>query len=199
MFWAWLLKYSSFLVTGLVSLAVSWIILYLGSKRSNLIYYVGNEQWVTIPQQPNQQAAGPNQQAVGPVGTCTLYLWNAGDAPAKEVHVGHHFLPANNVFPDIPRTEELTPGGTTALRFPVLPPKVLVSISYLYFHPTSIHQFLSYVGWEEGAGKRIPVMLQRVWPKWWINFLLVLMLLGVWVAINLVWSLIRFLWIHYYS
>jgi hypothetical protein len=191
MFWAWLLKYSSFFITGVVSLIVGYILHRLTTRRADLIYYTSHVQWVTLP----AQGGAP---AVGPVGTFTLFLWNPGKAPAKEVHVGHFLLPGNNVFPDIPREIIQTPGGGWAIRFPVVPPKAVVSISYLFFGVLTVEQIVSYVGWEGGSAKRIPVMLQRIWPKWYIAILWVIFIAGLWVLANALLSLIKLLWAVYY-
>ena len=82
MFWAWLLKYSSFFLTGIVSLVVSYVLQRLQTREAELVYYTSHSQWVTLPAQPNV-----NQ--VGPIGTFALFLWNSGKAPAKDVYVGH--------------------------------------------------------------------------------------------------------------
>lgn len=192
MFWSWLLKYSSFWLTGLVSVAVGYILHKITTRYADLIFYTSHPQWVALPPQPNVVP-------VAPIGTFTLFLWNAGKAPAKEVHVGHFFLPGNNVFPDIPRETVATPGGGQALRFPTIPPRTLVSISYLFFGALQVDQIISYVGWEGGKAKRIPVILQRVFPKWFNTIMAVLLFAGLWVAINAIWSLIHFLWVSYYK
>jgi hypothetical protein len=191
MFWDWLLKYSPLLVTGAVSLVVGLILHRLTTKTADLIYYTSHVQYVPIPPQQGQQQQGP-------IGTFTLFIWNNGGAPARDLHVGHVFLPANNVYPDIPRNIVNTPGGGVAIQFPILPPKTLVSISYLFFGVFAVENILSYVGWEEGTAKRIPVMLQRIWPKWLQYIVRVLFFAGLWVAVNAAWSLVRFLWLAYY-
>lgn len=194
MFWAWMLKYSSFLLTGVISLIVGYILNRLQTLKADLIFYTSHSQVVTLPAPPGVGAA------VGPVGTFALFLWNPGKAPAREVHVGHfNFLPANNVFPDIPRETIQTPGGGYAIRFPSIPPKSLISISYLYFGVYSVEQIISYVGWEGGTAKKIPVFLQRVWPKWYNAILWAVLLAGLWVVVNGLLSLIELLWHVYYA
>lgn len=191
MFWDWLLRYSSFLITGIVSLAVGWLLHRVTSRFSDLIYYWSQPQVVLL------QPSAPGQPPITVV-TFTLFLWNQGKAPAKNVYVGHHLLPTHNVFPDIPRTIEKTPGGGSAIAFEVFPAKTLISITYVDFVPQPVDRIISYVGSEDGHAKHIPVMLQRVWPKW-VNWIVgILMLSGVWVIVNAGWSLIRFLWRHYY-
>jgi hypothetical protein len=54
-------------------------------------------------------------------------------------------------------------------------------------------QIISYVGWQEGVAKRIPVILQRIWPGWFTKIIYVLLIAGLCVAINLLLTLIRFL------
>ncbi len=193
MFWGWLLKYSSFFITGIVSLLVGWLLHRLTSTRAELVYYASHVQFVTLP--PPQ----PGQPAVGPIGTFALFLWNPGKAPAREVHVGHFWLPANNVFPDIPRDVTPTPGGGAALRFPVIPPKTVVSISYLFFGIYTMEQIISYVGWEGGSAKKIPVILQRIWPKWFTSALSVIFFLGLWTTLNIFLTVIEWLWRVYYA
>jgi hypothetical protein len=191
MFWSWLLKYSSFFITGVISFVVGYLLHRIATKNPDLIYYTTQEQWVPLPQQHGQ----PPQ---GPVGTFTLFLWNQGKAPAREVHVGHFSLPAHNVYPDVPREVVTTAGGGKAIRFPAVPPRVLISISYLYTLPIMQTTVLSYVGSEDGTAKHIPVMLQRIFPKWFNAAILVLLVAGLWVVVNATWSLIRFLWVFYY-
>ena len=192
MFWEWLLKYSSFFLTGVVSLITGYILHRLTTQRADLVYYTSHAQWVTLPQTGQTPATGP-------IGTFALFLWNPGKAPARNVYVGHFFLPANNVFPDIQRETVPTQGGGQAIRFPLIPPKTVVVISYLYFGAQSVEQIISYVGWEEGKAKRIPVILQRVWPKWFNVMVISIFVAGVWVVINAVVSLTRLLWSVYYK
>lgn len=193
MFWAWLLKYSSFLLTGVVTFIVGYILHKIQTREAELVYYTSHSQWVTLP-------PPPNGVAVGPIGTFALFLWNPGKAPARDVHVGHFsFLPGNNVYPDIPREVIQTPGGGWAIRFPVIPPKTVISISYLYFGVLTVEQIISYVGWEGGTAKKLNVILQRVWPKWWYTIGWAMWLAGLWVVVNAIVSLIAFLWSVYYA
>jgi hypothetical protein len=191
MFWEWLLKYSSFLVTGVVSFVVALLLHRITSRSADLIYYTSNPQWVILP-----PVAG--QPPIAPIGTFSLFLWNQGKAAAKDVHIGHYWLPANNVYPDIPREIVNTPGGGVALRFPLVPPRTLVTISYLFFGVYATENILSYVGSEDGPGKHIPVMLQRIFPRWALVVIQILLFAGVWVAVNALWSLAKFLWTVYY-
>lgn len=190
-FWNWLLKYSAFLVSGVVSIAVAWYVDRFVARRAKLIYYVSHPQWV-VPQ------AVAGQPQIPAIETFSLFLFNQGRAPAREVHVGHFFLPSSSVFPDIPRDIVQTPGGGVTVRFPVVPPKTLIAISYLVFGNFTVDQIVSYVGSEEGAAQRIPVMLQRVFSPWTIRFSLAVYFLGLWLLVNLAISLIHYLWVTFY-
>ena len=75
----------------------------------------------------------------------------------------------------------------------------MVTITYLTTGIFNVDQVVSFVGWEEGTAKRIPVMLQRIWPKWWIRSCLVLFFIGLWVLLNLIVTLTEFLWRVYYA
>ena len=94
LFWAWLFKYSAFLVSGLLSVLVAWYIDRFITRRAKLVFYTSHPQWVALPQTPGQAA-------VAPIGTFSLFVYNQGKAPAREVHVGHFYMPACSVFPDI--------------------------------------------------------------------------------------------------
>jgi len=97
MFVAWFLKYSSFFVTAVLSFVVAYLVDRFITRRPHLICYTSHQQLVTLPVPPNQPAPAQPQ----PIDTFTLFLWNQGKAPAKDVHVGHYWLPALNVYPDI--------------------------------------------------------------------------------------------------
>lgn len=192
MFLPWLLKYSSFFITGAVTFVVTYLVDKFITKRAVLICYTSHQQYVTIP-----PASG--QQPLQPIGTFTLFLWNQGKAPAREVHVGHFWLPAHNVYPDIPRETNNTPGGGKAIRFPLVPPKTLISISYLHFGISPVEQIISYIGSEEGGAKRVPVLLQRIWPGWWNKSVVVIFFMGVWTVLTALLNLIQLLWRLYYK
>ncbi len=192
LFWTWFLKYSAFFGTGLTSVLVAWWIDRFITRRSKLLFYTTHPQWVTLP--PVQ-----GQPAIAPIETFSLFLENQGKAPAREVHVGHFWLPACNVYPDIPREIIATHGGGTAIRFPVIPPRVPIVISYLIFGNFAVENIVSYIGSEDGAAQRIPVMLQRIFPRWVQRMLVVVMFLGAWVLLNVLLTLIRYLWIKFYN
>ena len=90
------------------------------------------------------------------------------------------------------------PGGGDAIRFPIVPPKTLLSVSYLAFGVPPLNTILSYVGSEEGQAKHIPVMLQRIYSKWALIVVQILLVAGLWVVVNVFLSLVQFLLSTYY-
>jgi hypothetical protein len=190
--WVWLLKYSAFLASGVLSVLVAWYIDRFITRRAKLLVYANHPQWVTLP--PPQ-----GQPVLPPVETFSLYLFNQGKAVARDVHVGHYWLPAYNVYPDLPRDIIATPGGGTAIHFAVIPPGTLITISYLIFGNFAVDNIVSYISSEEGQAQRIPVILQRVFPTWIIRLGYVLLFLGGWVMMNLSIGLIHYLWVRFYK
>jgi len=189
-FWAWFLKYSAFFGSGVASICVAWFVDRFITRRPNLICYNTHPQVVVLPNQPPV-----------PIETFSLFIYNQGKAPAREVHVGHFALPpAHNVFPDIPRQIVQTPGGGHAIHFAVIPPRVLITISYLIVGTfLSVEQVVAYVGSEEGAAERVPVIFQRLFPKWVRSLFILMEVLGAWVLLNLAFNLIHFLWVTFYK
>jgi hypothetical protein len=154
-------------------------------------------QWVVVPVPANQPSQAGQQTTIG---TFTLFLWNAGKASAREVLVGHFGQPPpHSVYPDLPRNTVNTPGGGAVVRFQTIPARTLVSITYLLWGVQVRQQTISYVTSESGQAKTIPVMLQRIWPKWYTTLCVVLFFVGMWVVLNALISLIGFLWVTYYG
>lgn len=157
----------------------------LTTKKADLISYVSHLQTVTFQPQGQLPAAL--------IQTFSLFLWNQGKAPAKEVQVLHYFLPPHNVYPDLPRTEVQTPGGGTMIQFPSIPPRVLVTITYLVFNLPANQQIISAVNSEHGPAHHIPVNLQRIFPKWVQYILGLLIMLGAYTVIGWLLSLLMYL------
>src|SRR4029077_16216136 len=105
-------------------------------------------QTVNVP----PQGQGPG----GVIQTFSLFLWNQGKAPAKDVEVLHYYMPAHSVYPDLQRTQVQTPGGGTTVHFAAIPPKVLVTITYLLINAGN-QQVISAVTYEHGHAHVIPV------------------------------------------
>jgi hypothetical protein len=181
---ALLWNYRTEIVKAVLTLLTGWLLTRLTNKSAHLIAYLSHLQTVNFPAQG--QAPGVVVQ------TFSLFLWNQGKASAKDVQVLHNILPAHNVYPDLPRNTIQTPGGGTAIHFPSIPPKVLVTISYLVFLPVN-QQIISAVTYEHGPAHFIPVNLQRVFPKPVQYALAFLVICGAYTVIGWLWTLLTFL------
>lgn len=187
---------TSLIWRGVVDFVVTISVYFYTREKTKLVYYISPTAWIQYHPPAPQPPQAANLPALQPVwiGTGTLFIWNAGKAAAENVQIGHHdALPAHGVLPDVQRNELPLPGGGSVIEFPSLPPKTLISISYLFFLPAaSVENFVSYVQSRAGSAKRIPVMLQRVWPQW-VNIVIgVLLLAGLWFATDLAWKLAAF-------
>jgi hypothetical protein len=59
LFWPWLLKYSAFVGSGLLSIFVAWYIDRFVTRRAKLVYYTSHPQWVNLQPQQGQPAIAP--------------------------------------------------------------------------------------------------------------------------------------------
>lgn len=119
--------------------------------------------------------------------THSLIIRNSGRKAAKNVRLGHHFLPDFNVFPDIEYSINNLPGGGKEIIFPTLTQKKEITISYLYFPPITWENINTHIESDEGPAKVVQVLLQ---PQ--VNPIL---LRGIWFLIitgliSLVYSIV---------
>lgn len=90
--------------------------------------------------------------------THAVVVRNTGKLPAKNVRVGHNFLPDYNVMPSTMYEVLKIPGGGEEISFPILVPNEQITISYLYFPPITYSQINTYVKSDEGLAKVINVI-----------------------------------------
>jgi hypothetical protein len=103
------------IVKAVLTILTGWLIHRLTTKAADLISYASHLQTVQVP--PQGQVPG------GLIQTFSLFLFNQGKAPAKDVQVLHYYMPAHSVYPDLPRTQIQTPGGGTTIHFASIPPR----------------------------------------------------------------------------
>lgn len=130
----------------------------------------------------------PEGQPQFPVHTHHVVLRNAGRLPATNVRLMHAEFPDVNVFPPVQYTVEHTPGGSTDMVLPRLVPGEQITVSYLYFPPTTVNEINRGIKSDHGWASAIPVLLQRQLPKWLQRTLLVLTVIGVIVIIYLLYQ-----------
>jgi hypothetical protein len=92
------------------------------------------------------------------VNTHSVVVRNAGKRTAHNVRVGHNFLPAFQVFPQLAHEIIKGDGGSAEIVIPTLVPGEQINISYLYFPPNLWSQVHSYCKSDEMAAKYINIM-----------------------------------------
>lgn len=110
------------------------------------------------------------------IGTHEVIIRNAGNLPAKNVRVGHSFLPpSHNVWPHTHYQVISLPSGGEEILFPTIAPLEQVSISYLYSEPITHSRVNTYVKSDEALAKKMDMILSPN-LSWWQKFIY----LGLW-------------------
>ncbi len=165
------------LLSPIITLLLGTIIKYYTETRSKLVSYIGHISSFTL-----QDA----QKTV--VFTHSIILRNAGNKSAHNVRVGHNYLPPNiTVFPKIKYSVERNDDGSGELLIPVLVPKEQITISYLYFPPTTWDKINAYAKSDDGLAKIITVIPTVQLSKWLIALIWTLIFIGA--SFTLYWIL----------
>jgi hypothetical protein len=125
------------------------------------------------------------------VHTHTVVLRNVGRRSATNVRLGHMVLPDFVIFPDIQHRVETLPNGSREIVIPTLVPGEQVIVSYLYFPPLTFNQINAGIRSNEGFARQIPVLMQRVYPKWFNVIMAALMLIGLVTLLYLAYCLLH--------
>lgn len=152
----------------IVTLIAGAVLKHYSEKSSKLLSYIGHVSAFTL-QDPQKTS----------VFTHSVIVRNAGRKSATNVRLGHRFLPVNHrMDPQISYTIEKNPQGAEEIVIPTLVPKEQVTISYLYFPPTTWDQINSYTKSDDGYAKIVNVipMPQLSTPILWL--LRVLIIIG---------------------
>lgn len=132
----------------LVTLIVGAFIKHYSEKSSKVLSYIGHVSAFTL--QDEKKSA---------VFTHSVIVRNAGRRAATNVRLGHNVLPVNiRVEPQINYKVETNPEGAAEIVIPILVPKEQVTISYLYFPPTTWQQINSYTKSDDGFAKIVSVI-----------------------------------------
>ena len=123
------------------------------------------------------------------VNTHSVVIRNAGRWPATNVKVAHYVLPDFNVWPLIRYDVEDLPQRGKEIVIPVLAPGEQLTISYLYFGPTTVQNINAGVKCDQGIAKPIPMLLQRQYPKWWTVLAAAIFLAGIIAVVYLFYEL----------
>ncbi len=165
-------------ISPLITLIIGALIRHYSERRSKLISYIGHVSTFSL-----------NDESRTLVFTHSIIVRNAGRKTATNIRLGHNVMPPNvSLYPNIPYKIENTPEGASEIVIPQLVPKEQVTISYLYFPPTTLNLINSYTKSDEGFAKRINVIPMPQPPKFALLTVWFLMFVG---ASFLIYWLIR--------
>ena len=117
--------------------------------------------------------------------THSIVIRNAGNSTATGICIGHNYLPPNyQIYPAIAHEIRKVPDTGNEIYIPSMVAKEQLTISYLYYPPTTFNQINTYVKSEEGHAHFIEVLLQPRPPKWILALIWLLMIVG---AITLIY------------
>ena len=127
-----------------------------------------------------------------PVNTHSVVIRNAGRQPATNVRLSHNYLPDFKIFPPVQcHLEDVLNSGQDIV-IPKIVPNQQLTISYLYFPPTTFVDVNAGVKCDEGFATVIPVLLQRQYPRWLNYMATTLMIVGLLALVYIVFELVRF-------
>ena len=159
------------------TIAAPLIALFLGAalnrkleRRARLITYLGHV---------SAHRVEPEMGNSFNVFTHSIVLRNAGRSAARNVRVTHSTLPNYSVFPGITYGVEHLPDGETDIVIPILVPEQEITISYLYYPPTTWDKINSTVRSDDGFAKVMNVLPTIQYPKWINATAGSLMLIGI--------------------
>jgi hypothetical protein len=150
-------------------------------SRAKVITYVGNVSSFTM--------RGPAGDVT--FNTHSVVVRNAGRKPARNVCLGHYFLPDLKVVPSVEYEIAELPDGTHELRFPTMVPGEQVTVSYLYFPPVTWSQINSQVKSDDGMAKVISVLPVPVRPAWFNALVVTFLVIGVIATVYVLVAIMR--------
>jgi hypothetical protein len=145
-------------------------------KRARLICFYGH-------------VSAFNLERVGQIFTHSVVIRNTGRLAARNVRLGHHVLPDVTVSPARPYERTQVPGSGDEIVFDAVVPGDQITISYLYFPPTTWNQVNTYVRSDEGLARVISVIPTPQYPRWLLWILRVVLVVG---AIAIAYALVIF-------
>lgn len=140
------------LLLKIVSVVITTVLGYLIKKalegKPKLITYLVHASAIPLNPQP------PSTQQPSQVNIHTFVIRNAGRVSAKNVRVGHNYLPNSfQIYPPVSYQIIGATGGTAEILIPALVPGEELAISYLYFPPVLYTGINSYTKSDEGFAK----------------------------------------------
>lgn len=121
------------------------------------------------------------------VNSHSIVVRNAGKKTAHNVRIGHYTLPAFQIFPQLTHETINGSNGSAELVIPTLVPGEQITLSYLYFPPTTFNQINAYCKSDEMAAKYLNVIPTSQPNKLQVSIVWLLMFIGT--STLLYWAL----------
>lgn len=142
------------IVMPIITLIVGIFLEHFLENREKLISHLGH----IASHKLSSKADNQNSTIVH---THSVVIRNVGRKAAKNVRLGHNYLPDFNVFPDTEYSVNTLPNGSKEILFPTIIPKKEITISYLYFPPLTWSNINTHIESDEGPAKVVQVLLQQ--------------------------------------
>lgn len=126
------------------------------------------------------------------VNTHSIVVRNSGKRTAHNVRIGHNFLPAFQIHPQLAHEVVRGANNSAEIVIPTLVPGEQINISYLYFPPDVWSQVHSYCKSDEMAAKYINIIPAAQLNKLQLAAIWSLLFIG---ASTLVYWAIYWLWV----
>jgi hypothetical protein len=126
------------------------------------------------------------------VNSHSIVVRNSGKKTAHNVRIGHNFLPAFQIFPQLSHEVLKGKNNSAEIFLPTLVPGEQITISYLYFPPDLWSQVHSYCKSDEMAAKYINIIPSVQLNKIQTTVIWSLLFIG---ASTIVYWLIYWIWV----
>jgi hypothetical protein len=172
------------LISPIITLVIGTIIKYYTEEKSKLITYVSHISSFTL-----------NDEQKTKVFAHSIIVRNNGRKTAKNIRICHKTFPENiQVFPPVQYSiEKANQEGAYEIVMPTIVPKEQVTISYLYFPPTTWDQINSYTKSDDGLAKVLNIVPMRKPNRLVISILLLLTFIGASYLTYWIFRLIEYL------
>jgi hypothetical protein len=117
---------------------------------------------------------------------------NTGKKTAHNIRIGHNFLPAFQIYPQLAHEVVKAEDGSAEIVIPTLVPGEQVSVSYLYFPPNAWNQVHSYCKSDEMEAKYVNVIPTAQLNKFQITVFSIVLFVG---ATTIVYWAIYWFWV----
>jgi hypothetical protein len=136
------------IISVVLTTAIGYVVKKSLEGKPKLITYLVHASAIPIHPQP------PSTEPPSQVNIHTYVIRNAGRVSAKNVRVGHNYLPNSfQIYPPVSYQIIGATGGTAEILIPALVPGEELAISYLYFPPVLYTGIHSYTKSDEGFAK----------------------------------------------